>query len=337
MDDLNKGLFDVRLLQRGPGAGRQLRREAEKRGLNPNVWFNNVEIVAAEKIGAETVTYVEQHLQATTSPINGGRGHGAAKSARRSSRSVQTRAARRSRSALAMTDTELNVIAALAQIGLMSMPVNGIQHAGRDRHARPRCRRTPGTGSAGCSASSRGSAAARGRCPRRSPLHERDAGALDGDVGAGAHGDADVACAASAGASLMPSPAIATTRPSRCSRRRPRAFCRAAPRRSPRRCRPARHRLAVARLSPVSITMRRPSACSSRDRLGRRRLDRIRDADEASQRPSTATNMTVCPALRGARRRALRAAASMPFDLAAAARVPTSTAVPRRCRRRPCP
>jgi membrane-bound lytic murein transglycosylase MltF len=35
-----------------------MRREAAKRGLDPNVWFHNVEYVAAEKIGAETVTYV---------------------------------------------------------------------------------------------------------------------------------------------------------------------------------------------------------------------------------------------------------------------------------------
>ena len=27
-------------------------------GLNPNVWFNNVEVIASEKIGRETVTYV---------------------------------------------------------------------------------------------------------------------------------------------------------------------------------------------------------------------------------------------------------------------------------------
>jgi membrane-bound lytic murein transglycosylase MltF len=42
------------------GAGRisQLRREAARRGLDPNVWFQNVEYVAAEKIGQETVTYV---------------------------------------------------------------------------------------------------------------------------------------------------------------------------------------------------------------------------------------------------------------------------------------
>jgi membrane-bound lytic murein transglycosylase MltF len=37
---------------------RQLRQEAAKRGLDPNVWFQNVEYVAAEKIGQETVTYV---------------------------------------------------------------------------------------------------------------------------------------------------------------------------------------------------------------------------------------------------------------------------------------
>ena len=35
-----------------------LGKEAAKRGLDPNVWFHNVEYVAAEKIGQETVTYV---------------------------------------------------------------------------------------------------------------------------------------------------------------------------------------------------------------------------------------------------------------------------------------
>ena len=35
-----------------------MRQEAKRRGLDPNVWFNNVEVIAAEKIGAETVTYV---------------------------------------------------------------------------------------------------------------------------------------------------------------------------------------------------------------------------------------------------------------------------------------
>ena len=58
MDRLNKGPHDVRGLQRGPGRLRQLRRETEKRGLDPNVWFGNVERVASERIGRETVTYV---------------------------------------------------------------------------------------------------------------------------------------------------------------------------------------------------------------------------------------------------------------------------------------
>ena len=31
---------------------------AAKRGLDPNKWFNNVELVVAEKIGRETVAYV---------------------------------------------------------------------------------------------------------------------------------------------------------------------------------------------------------------------------------------------------------------------------------------
>ncbi len=35
-----------------------MRREAAKRGLDPDKWFNNVEIVVAQKIGTETTTYV---------------------------------------------------------------------------------------------------------------------------------------------------------------------------------------------------------------------------------------------------------------------------------------
>jgi len=58
MTDLNKGLFAFAAYNAGPGRIRQLRREAETRGLDPNVWFDNVERVAAERIGRETVTYV---------------------------------------------------------------------------------------------------------------------------------------------------------------------------------------------------------------------------------------------------------------------------------------
>lgn len=58
MDDLNKGLFSFAAYNAGPNRVRQLRREAEQRGLNPNVWFGNVEQIASERIGRETVTYV---------------------------------------------------------------------------------------------------------------------------------------------------------------------------------------------------------------------------------------------------------------------------------------
>jgi membrane-bound lytic murein transglycosylase MltF len=58
MDDLNKGLFAFAAYNAGPGRVRQLRRQAAARGLNPNVWFDNVERIAAERIGRETVTYV---------------------------------------------------------------------------------------------------------------------------------------------------------------------------------------------------------------------------------------------------------------------------------------
>jgi membrane-bound lytic murein transglycosylase MltF len=58
MDMLNKCLFAFAAYNAGPGRVRQLRREAQARGLDPNVWFNNVERIASERIGRETVTYV---------------------------------------------------------------------------------------------------------------------------------------------------------------------------------------------------------------------------------------------------------------------------------------
>ena len=58
MDQFNKMLFTFAAYNAGPGRIGQLRRLAAQRGLDPNVWFNNVELIAAEKIGRETVTYV---------------------------------------------------------------------------------------------------------------------------------------------------------------------------------------------------------------------------------------------------------------------------------------
>jgi len=58
MTDLNKALFTFASYNAGPNRIQNLRKEAAKRGLNPNLWFNNVELVVSEKVGRETVTYV---------------------------------------------------------------------------------------------------------------------------------------------------------------------------------------------------------------------------------------------------------------------------------------
>ena len=58
MTQLDKALFAFASYNAGAGRISQLRKEAAKRGLDPNVWFHNVENIAAAKIGMETVTYV---------------------------------------------------------------------------------------------------------------------------------------------------------------------------------------------------------------------------------------------------------------------------------------
>jgi membrane-bound lytic murein transglycosylase MltF len=57
-DEQNRTLFAFASYNAGPGNISKMRREATKRGLDPDQWFNNVEIVTAEKIGVETTTYV---------------------------------------------------------------------------------------------------------------------------------------------------------------------------------------------------------------------------------------------------------------------------------------
>lgn len=57
-NEQNRTLFAFASYNCGPGNVAKMRTEAEKRGLDPNQWFNNVEIVTAEKIGIETTTYV---------------------------------------------------------------------------------------------------------------------------------------------------------------------------------------------------------------------------------------------------------------------------------------
>ena len=58
MTNLDKALFAFASYNAGPASVRKLRAEAGQRGLDPNVWFHNVEYVAAERVGQETVTYV---------------------------------------------------------------------------------------------------------------------------------------------------------------------------------------------------------------------------------------------------------------------------------------
>ena len=58
LDELNRTLFAFAAYNCGPGNMAKLRKTAPDRGLDPNVWFNNVEVVTAEKIGIETTMYV---------------------------------------------------------------------------------------------------------------------------------------------------------------------------------------------------------------------------------------------------------------------------------------
>jgi membrane-bound lytic murein transglycosylase MltF len=54
----NRPLFAFASYNCGPGNVARARKIAQERGLDPDKWFNNVEIVVAEKVGAETTTYV---------------------------------------------------------------------------------------------------------------------------------------------------------------------------------------------------------------------------------------------------------------------------------------
>jgi membrane-bound lytic murein transglycosylase MltF len=58
MTPVDKMLFAFASYNAGPAKVARLRKEAKASGLNPNVWFNNVERIAAKRIGRETVQYV---------------------------------------------------------------------------------------------------------------------------------------------------------------------------------------------------------------------------------------------------------------------------------------
>jgi membrane-bound lytic murein transglycosylase MltF len=58
IDRVNRGLLAFASYNAGPNRIAKLRKQAAAEGLDPNKWFNNVELVAAREIGRETVTYV---------------------------------------------------------------------------------------------------------------------------------------------------------------------------------------------------------------------------------------------------------------------------------------
>ena len=57
-DETNRTLFAFAAYNAGPGRIAKLRKEAEEEGLDPDKWFNNVELIAAKRVGQETVGYV---------------------------------------------------------------------------------------------------------------------------------------------------------------------------------------------------------------------------------------------------------------------------------------
>jgi membrane-bound lytic murein transglycosylase MltF len=62
-DELNRTLFAFAAYNAGPNRIAKLRKLAAERGLNPDVWFDNVEIVVSEKVGRETTTYVRNIMK----------------------------------------------------------------------------------------------------------------------------------------------------------------------------------------------------------------------------------------------------------------------------------
>jgi membrane-bound lytic murein transglycosylase MltF len=58
IDPMNRLLLAFAAYNAGPTRISALRRQAAARGLDPNVWFGNVELVVAQRVGQETVQYV---------------------------------------------------------------------------------------------------------------------------------------------------------------------------------------------------------------------------------------------------------------------------------------
>lgn len=63
MDKFNQTMFAFAAYNAGPARVRKLRSKAADMGYDPNIWFDNVEVMAAKEIGRETVQYVANILK----------------------------------------------------------------------------------------------------------------------------------------------------------------------------------------------------------------------------------------------------------------------------------
>lgn len=58
LDEANRTLFAIAAYNAGPSRVSALRRQAAEKGVDPNQWFDHVEVLVANKVGREPTTYV---------------------------------------------------------------------------------------------------------------------------------------------------------------------------------------------------------------------------------------------------------------------------------------
>ncbi|MCK5482549.1 MAG: transglycosylase SLT domain-containing protein, partial [Gemmatimonadetes bacterium] len=63
LDATSRQVFAMAGYNAGPTRIRRLRREAAAAGLDPDKWFDNVEVAVAREVGSETVRYVSNIMK----------------------------------------------------------------------------------------------------------------------------------------------------------------------------------------------------------------------------------------------------------------------------------